>query len=67
MQDLDIAILIVSRASRSLQELIRQDCRGRRVDVAVSKREKSVPLKGLIKLHRLRGKLELTTEKKSVR
>lgn len=47
MQDLDIAILIVSRASRSLQELIRQDCRGRRVDVAVSKREKSVPLKVL--------------------
>ena len=67
MQDLDIAILIVSRTSRSLQELIRQDRSGRRVYVAVNKRKKSVPLKSLIKLHRLRGKLELTTEKKPVR
>ena len=67
MQDLDVTVLVIGRASRSLQELIRQDRRGRRVDVAVSKWEKSVPLESLIKLHRLRGKLELATEKKPVR
>ena len=67
MQDLDIAVLVISCAARGLQELIRQNRSGRCVDVAIGKREKSVPLKSLIKFHRLRGKLELTTEKKPVR
>ena len=67
MQDFDVTVLVISCAACSLQELIRQDRRGRRVDVAVGEREKSVPFESLIKLHRLRGKLELATEKKPVR
>ena len=67
MQDLDVTILVIGRAACGLQELIRQDRSGRRVNVAVGKRKKSVPLKSLIKLHRLWGKLKLTTEKKPVR